>query len=143
MKEKYYITIGFKILIVQFILSFIGVNVGYIWGLNIENEKWSQLIYSDIKIANIDVGGKTKEEARSIIKSQYIDAILSKKLYVTVDEKTYSVDNSNFIKSNDMDNVMNEAFNFGKHLNIIEKHKLIKNGSNKTYSWILILMMTM
>ena len=35
-------------------------------------KKWSQLIYSNIKIGDIDVGGKTKEEARNIIKSQYI-----------------------------------------------------------------------
>jgi vancomycin resistance protein YoaR len=134
MKEKYHITSVFKVLIVQFVLSFIGLTVGCMWGLNVENERWSQLIYSDIKIANIDVGGKTKQEARSIVKSQYIEAMLSKKLYVTVDKKTYTVNNSHFINSIDMDVAINEAFNFGKHLNIIEKHRLIRMGSNKTYS---------
>lgn len=134
MKEKYHITSVFKILIVQFILSFIGLAIGCMWGLNAENEKWSQLIYSDIKIANIDVGGKTKQEARNIVKSQYIEGKLSKKLYVTVDENTYTVNSSRFIKSNDMDVVINEAFDFGKHLNIIKKHRIIRTGSNKNYN---------
>ncbi|MBU3145524.1 VanW family protein [Clostridium sp. CF012] len=134
MKEKYCITIGFKRSLVQFILSIIALTIGCMWGLNIENKKWSQLIYSDIKIANIALGGKTKEEAKNIIKYQYIDAIKNKKLYVTVDDKIYSVDNSNLIKGYDMDNVIDKAFNFGKNLSIIEKHKLIKTGSKKRYS---------
>lgn len=134
MKGKYCITIIFKILIVQFILSFIGLIIGCMWGLNIENKLWSQLIYSDIKIADIDLGGKTKAQARDIIKSQYIDNILNHQLYVTVDDKIYSVDNSFLIKSYDMDNVIDDAFNFGKDLSIIEKHKLIKTGSKKEYS---------
>jgi len=70
MKGKYCVTIVFKVLIAQFVLSFIGLSIGCIWQLNLENKKWSQLIYSDIKIANIDLSGKTKEEARDIIKSQ-------------------------------------------------------------------------
>ena len=134
MKAKYCITKGFKILIAQFILSFIGFAVGCKWGLNIENNKWSHLIYNDIKIADIDIGGKTKEEARSIIKSKYIDAVINKKLYVTVDDKIYSEYNSNLIKGNDMDNVIDEAFNFGKDLNAFEKHRLIRMGSKKTFS---------
>ncbi|MBZ9685284.1 VanW family protein [Clostridium estertheticum] len=134
MKEKYCITIAFKMLIAQFILSFIAVTLGCMWGLNIENNKWSKLIYSDIKIANIALGGKTKEEAKNIIKYQYIDDIKNRKLYVTVDDKVYSVDNSNLIKGYDMDNVIDKAFNFGKNLSIIEKHKLIKTGSKERYS---------
>jgi len=134
MKEKYRITIGFKILIVQCILSFIGLFIGAIWALNIESEKWSQLIYSDITIADIDLGGKTKEEAKNIIKLQYVDVILSKKTYVNIDDKNFSVDNSNLIKSYDIDSVIEEAFDFGKDLNIIEKYKLIKSGSRKKFN---------
>ena len=134
MKRKYCITVVFKILIAQFILSFVGLIIGYIWELNTENKKWSHLIYSDIKIGDIDLGGKTKEEARNIIKSQYIDTMYSKKLYVTVGDKIYSVDNSHLIKSYDMDNAIDKAFNFGKNLSVIEKHKLIKRGSKKKYS---------
>ena len=134
MKEKYCTTIVFKILIVQFVLSFIGSIIGYIWGLDLENNNWSQLIYSDIKIAEIDLGGKSKEEARNIIKTQYVDTIFSKKLYVTVADKVYSADNSELIKSHDMDNVIHKAFNFGKNLSIVEKHKIIKVGSKKSYA---------
>lgn len=134
MKGKYRVTIVFKILITELILSFIGFTVGCMWGLNIENKKWNQLIYSNIEVANINLGGKTKEEARNIIKSQYIDAVFNKKLYVAVDDKIYSVDNSQIIKSYDIDNVIDKAFNYGKNLNIIEKHKLIKMGSSKKYS---------
>ncbi|GCD10084.1 VanW family protein [Clostridium tagluense] len=133
MKEKYRVTIVFKILIAQFILSFIGLIIGCMWGLNIENKKWSQLIYSDIKIVDIDLGGKTKQEARDTIKIQYIDALLNNKLYVSVDKKTYSAAKSDLIKSCDMNKVIDKAFDFGKNLSIIEKHKLIKTGSRKKY----------
>ena len=134
MKGKYYLTISFKTLIAQFILSFVALTLGCIWGLNIENKEWDQLIYSGIKIENIDLGGKTKEEAINIIKSQYIDTIQNKKLYVAVDDKIYSVDNSNLIRSFDIDNVISKALSFGKDLSIVEKHKLIKSGSKKRYS---------
>lgn len=134
MKEKYCTTIFLKILIVQFVLSFIGLTIGYMWELNLENKNWSELIYSNIKIADIDLSGKTKEEARSIVKSQYIDTILNGKLYVSVADKVYSVNNSDLIKSHDMDNVIDEAFNFGRNLSIVEKHKLIKSGSERKYA---------
>lgn len=135
MKEKYCVTIAFKLLIAQVIFSFIGISVGYIWGLNIESKKWSQLIYSDIKVAGIDLGGKTKEEARNIIKSKYIDEMFNKRLYVTVDDKIYSTDNSHLIESYNMEDVLDKAFNFGKNLNLIKKHNLIKNGSRERYSF--------
>lgn len=134
MMEKYCITTVFKILIAELIISSIGLTVGCMWGLNIENEKWNQLIYSDIEVAGINLGGKTKEEAKNIIKSQYIDVVFNKKLYVTVDDKIYSVDNSHLIKSYDIDNVIDKAFNFGKNLNIFERHKLIKTGCSEKYS---------
>lgn len=134
MKEKYCTTIIFKILIAQLILCFIGIIVGYMWKISIENKKWSQLIYSDIKVAGIDLGGKTKVESRNIIKTQYIDFILNNKVYVTVDDKVYTVDKSHLIKSYDLDKAIDNAFNFGKNLNALEKHKLIKNGSVKNYS---------
>ncbi|WP_179632037.1 VanW family protein [Clostridium peptidivorans] len=138
MKKKYRITFVFKILIVQFVSSFLGLIIGSIWGLNIENEKWSQLIYNGIKIADIDLGGKSKEEARNIIKTQYINDMRNKKLYVTIDDKIYSVDKSRLIKSYSIDSAIDKAFNFGKNLSIIEQHKLVKIGSNKAYSLDLI-----
>lgn len=134
MKGKYRVTLGFKILVFQFISTFLGLIIGSMWGLNIENEKWSQLIYSDIKIADIDLGGKSKEEAKNIINAQYIDDICNKKLYVTIDDKIYPINKSQLIKSYNMDSSIDKAFNFGKNLNIMEQHKLIKLGSNKSYS---------
>jgi vancomycin resistance protein YoaR len=52
---------------------------------------------------------------------------------VNIDDKKYSVDNSNLIKNYDIDSLVEEAFAFGKETNIIEKHKMIKNGSNKNF----------
>jgi len=60
--------------------------------------------------------------------------MLNKKFYVTVGDKVYAVDNSHLIKSYDVGNVIEKAFNFGKNLSVIEKHKLIKTGSRKHYS---------
>lgn len=136
MKKKYRITITFRILIFQFILCFIGLAIGYTWGINIENEKWSKLIYKNIKIGDFDIGGKTKQEAKNIIKSKYIDEILKKKLFVTTVDKVYSIENSHLIKSYDLDTAIDNAFNFGKNLNIYEKHMLIKRGSGKNYSLV-------
>lgn len=134
MKGKYRVTLGFKILVFQFISSFLGLIIGFVWGLNMENERWSQLIYSDIKIADIDLGGKTKEEARNIINTQYIDNIYNKKLYVTIDGKTYSINKLQLIKSYSIDSAIDKAFSFGKDLNIIKQHELINLGSNKAYN---------
>ena len=138
MSKKYCITNVSKMLIVQLILSSIGLVIGCLWGLDLENKKWDDLIYKNIKIEGIDLGGKTKEEARNIIRSQYIEDVQDKKVYITDREKTYAIDCSKIIMDTDMDEVIDDAFNYGKNLGIIEKYNAInhKSGENLSLDFI-------
>lgn len=130
-KKKYCITIAFKILIAEFIFSFIGLVIGYTWQINMENKKWNQLIYSDIKIDGYNLGGKNKQQAKNLIQSKCINEVMNKKLQVTVNDKVYSINKSHFVKNYEINNAIEKAFNFGKDLSLIGKHELIKNGCGK------------
>lgn len=129
-KKKYCLTLGFKILMIEFLLNFIGLLFGYSWQQSLENDKWSNLIYNNIKIEGINLGGKTKQQAITTIQSKYIDKIRNKKLNVTIGDKVYSIDTINLIKGYKLDESVTNAFNIGKNLSAIKKHQLIKYGCN-------------
>lgn len=134
MKEKYRITLASKVLIIQFILCILGLMLGYFWGVNEEIRTWSNLIYSNIKVENIDVGGKNKTEAMDIINSQYIDKILNNKVYVTFNQRIYSINNSQLVITPDFEDVVEKAYQFGKNYSLFKKHSLINRGAKENYT---------
>ena len=73
--EHYWATIAVRLLIMQLLLSFIGVFLGFTWRANDENNKWEKVFYPGVKVANTDLSGITKEEGINIIKLKYIDLL--------------------------------------------------------------------
>jgi len=66
-----------------------------------------------------------------MVTKKYAHTILKKNINIKTSKKTYSL---NYIKLNaryNVDEVVEEAFDYGKKLNLYEKYKLIKNPVNK------------
>lgn len=133
-KRKYRITSTAKILILEFLLSSIGMLCGFTWKIQSESKKWDNLIYPGIKIANIDLSGKTKEESKKLIQSQYIDPLLKNNTNVLVNDKVYVLENSKLITNYDVDKTIDEAFNFGKKLMPYKKCELLKKSGTHQYN---------
>jgi vancomycin resistance protein YoaR len=134
MKIQYRITKTSKILIFQFILNCIGLLIGFIWQLSIETQDWNHQMYSNITVENYNLGGKTKDEAKNLLKTEYIDEVTRKKLHVTFNDKDFSIELSKLINNSNLDSVINNAFNFGKDLNMLEKYQFLSAKSEKSYN---------
>jgi vancomycin resistance protein YoaR len=127
--------ITIAIIILEFLVSSIGILSGFIWKANNNSVLWENLIYPKVKIATIDVSGKTKLEAINIIKNLYLSAFMSKKISVVGNDKTYVIEYSKLINNVNIEKIINEAINYGKDINLLEKNKIIRTGANKKFSF--------
>jgi vancomycin resistance protein YoaR len=132
-KKGYRITITVKVLILQFLLSSIGIFLGLTLKAHNEIKKWDNLIYPGVRISNLDLSGTTKEEAKSLIKSKYIDLLVKDKINIDGNNKGYVIECSKLIEKYDVDSVVNKAFDFGKNLSFYEKLNFIRQGEIKEY----------
>lgn len=95
-------------------------------------KSWSNLIYPGVKIEGEDISGKTQKEAKDIIQKKY-GAITNKKLNISVGDKNYILDYSKMNPKYNIEDTVNEAFQYGKEDNIIKKYKIIKGKESKEY----------
>ena len=114
MRDKYRITKVAKALIIQLIICSIGIICGFTWEIYDENARWDKLFYPGIKIANIDLSGKTKNDGKKQLKSELINKLNDYKLDIKVANFVFVLDCSKLIKSFDIDTIIDEAFNTGK-----------------------------
>ncbi|SHJ98534.1 Vancomycin resistance protein YoaR, contains peptidoglycan-binding and VanW domains [Hathewaya proteolytica DSM 3090] len=88
---------------------------------------WNNKIYPGVKVAHIDLSGKTKDEAKKIIQEGYVDKVLGKHIVINAKEKDYSVWYKEIGTDYDVDEIVNKAFQHGKEKNLFKKYKMIKN----------------
>lgn len=89
------------------------------------------LIYPGVVVGKADLSKKTPEEAKKILKSEYLDKIVTKELSINTPGKRYTIKFAEMGAKFDLDKATNEALNYGKNLNLISKYKIIKNPVQK------------
>lgn len=87
---------------------------------------YSNAIYPEVVIEHIDLSGRTKEEAQAVLKEKYGDVVLKKKISVKSSGKTYVIDYLKLDARYNIEEVVEEAYNYGKNLSFFDKYKLIK-----------------
>jgi vancomycin resistance protein YoaR len=115
------------------ILTTVGAVSGYVWNIQKENSVWDKVIYPGVTVAGVNLKGKSKEEAINLLKEEFGQEVLKKKINVSAGEKVYTIDYKKLNAKYDIENVVDEAFNYGKDLEMFDKHKLIKSSSSKPY----------
>lgn len=125
MNKKIIITTG-----IILALASASIPVGYVQATG---KNWSDLIYPGVYIENMDVSGKKLEEVESLIQKAYQQPVLSKKIEITANGKTYSLDYSKLEAKYNISEIAKEAFSYGKSKNVIERYKLIKSPEKKEY----------
>jgi len=113
------------------LIIFIMLMVGAVFGgyfLQVKNEvsKWDKLIFPGVKVEGVDVAGKTKEEAKGILEHKFGQPVLKKKICINTTNKIYKFDYSKLKVKFNIDKTVEEAFNYGKTLGILDKYNLIK-----------------
>jgi vancomycin resistance protein YoaR len=107
----------------------VGARYGYMYSAT---KGYAQVIYPQVTIEDIDLSGKTKEEAQSLLKEKYGDLVLKKKLSIKGAGKVYNIDYSKLNAKYNIDEAVNEAFNYGRNLGLSNRYKLVKTPQPKT-----------
>lgn len=120
--------------IMTIILLGAGGTTGYAINARITTESWEGLVYPGVKVAGLDISGKSKNEAINLLKSKYGDAIVNKKINITAEGKTYSIEYSKLNAGYDIENAVDGAFKYGKNLGLFSRYKLINEASSKDFN---------
>lgn len=111
-------------------LAIAAISVYYVYATC---NNWQAIIYPRVYIEDIDVSGKQPEEVEELIEKEYGMLLLSKKIEIEVASKLYSLDYGNLDARYNIEEVVTQAFSYGKQGNIIEKYKLIKGKEKKAF----------
>lgn len=124
--EKHKIN-GWLLVIILFTL--VGCGFGYYYN---KIKSLNNLFYPGVKIQNVDLSGKTKEQAVDIIRNSNIKNIGSKKIILKSpnNNKTYTLEYSKIHPNYDINASVEKAFSFGKQENFFMKIYLISKGEN-------------
>lgn len=106
------------ILITLIVLAMLGGAVFYIATTEKEKAAQEQMladgnIYSGIKVQDIDLSGKSKEEAREILES-YVNGILNKEFNIIIDNEKHVTSLQQLGLKFDYESALNDAYNFGR-----------------------------
>lgn len=122
-----------KMIITTTILALLTMGIVPVRYVYATGNNWNDVIYPGVYIENIDVSGKQFAEAEKLINEKYGKILLSKKVKIHVNDKIYVLDYKKIEAKYNINNVVKEAFSYGKQGNVIEKYKLIKGDQKKEY----------
>lgn len=94
---------------------------------------WNNFIYPGVKVENIDLSGKSIQEAKNILQEKYGNAITKKKIIIKAPNKDYSIDYSKLDAKFNIDDTLNQAYSYGKDKGMFAKYKLINNPQVKQF----------
>ncbi|GAA0724513.1 VanW family protein [Clostridium malenominatum] len=120
-------------------ISIITILIGAIalyTSFHLQVSRFDNKIYPNTFINDIDVSGKTKEEAHNIV-TKALNDLKEKKIFIKASDKTYNFSLSNIKMNDSLDNILDKAFSQGKNLNFYSKYKLIKSSERKDYNTLL------
>ncbi len=88
---------------------------------------WDTLILPTVKIENEDLTGKTKEEAQKIMLDKYSSQVIKKKIDIVTQDKKYTLDYSTLDAKYNINDAIEEAYSYGRTMNMFQKYKATKN----------------
>ncbi|PRR78487.1 Vancomycin B-type resistance protein VanW [Clostridium liquoris] len=94
-------------------------------------KKYDNLIYPGIFIEGVNVGGKTKKDALSLLSQKYKESNKERNIIIKVLDKKYTINFSQLNIEYNYDEVINSAFNIHKDEDILKKYKAIKKPKNE------------
>ncbi|GCD12921.1 VanW family protein [Clostridium tagluense] len=122
MKKKAIIIVGILILLGTIIFT----SYSYV-----RVKHWDSLILPTVKIENEDLTGKTKKEAQKIMMDKYSSQVIKKKIDIVTKEKKYTLDYSMLDAKYNINEAIEEAYSYGRGMNMFQKYKAIKNPVSK------------
>ncbi|WP_434305278.1 VanW family protein [Clostridium botulinum] len=98
-----------------------------------EVTEFDSVIYPGVYIEGIDLTAKTKNEAKNMIETKYSKTIVKKNINITWNNKKYNLSYAKLNPTYNIQETINNAYSYGKNLNIFSKYKIIKSKSVQNY----------
>ena len=121
-KKKRNIIFGLVTIILIIVLGVIF----YFNSINEKVSKWEDKIYPNVEVYGVDIGGLSKEEAKNKLNDNLQELIMDKKLLVTDGNKTIELNYSELKPQYKIDEIVDNALNYGKDKNLFQKNSLIE-----------------
>lgn len=118
--------------IISFVIVITGISAFFYHVYSVDSEHMN-VIYPGVSIENIDVSGKTIEEAKKIVDEKYQNLVQNKKIIVKAGDNTYTTTYGKLSAKYDVNKIVEEAINYGKDLSLYNKYKLINDPQQKTF----------
>lgn len=117
-------------------LTFLFIGMAFICGLHAIKvyttvKKYDNLIYPGTFIEGVNVGGKTKDKALSLLSQKYKETNKERNIIIKVMDKQYSLNFSELNIEYNYNEVINSAFNIHRNESILNKYKAIKEPKNE------------
>lgn len=93
-------------------------------------------IYSGVSVDGIDLGGKTKEEAETVLK-EYVKSLRNKKIYIKTDLASVEYTLKDFDMRSNAHTVLEDAYTYGKIGNIIRRYKDQEDSKHQPVNFVL------
>lgn len=92
---------------------------------------WDSLIYPGVTVDGTDLSGMNKEQAAEALAKTHGTVISGKKINVSVEGKTYSIEYSKLSPTYAINEAVNEAYAYGKDFSLFGKFNAVKFPKNK------------
>lgn len=106
----------------------------YASSVNSKINNWQDKIYPGIKIDNVDISGKTKEEAVEILNKDLGDKVKNKKINIAVNDKNFTLKFSDLSPKVNIEETVNKAMELGKDSSFFNKKAWIDGRHNEDLS---------
>lgn len=121
-----------KIILISAAIFLLALSI-LLGGLYSSVSKYNLVLYPGIWIEDIDVGGKTKEEAKEALTVKHINLMNNNAVKIKVNDKEYKISGAKFDLKCDYDDILDKAYKVGRESNIFEKYSLIKKADKKSF----------
>lgn len=93
-------------------------------------KKYSSLIYPEISVENVDVGGKTKEDAIKLLNKTFDAENIKSNITIKVNNNDYVINLSKLDLKYDIQNAVDKAFEINRGTTIFQRYRAIKHPKN-------------
>ena len=129
-KTKDFFTKHKKVIVISgvVVLAVAATVGGVIANINNKVRSWEDKVYPGVHAYGVDLSGKTKEEAVTVLNDQLATLVNDKKITVTIGDKNFEIKYSDLGSTINADKTAEEALAYGKAEGMFKKNSYIKDG---------------
>jgi vancomycin resistance protein YoaR len=123
-----------KIIIISSIVGIVALTfIGTTSYIYTTVNKYKDVILPGVTVEDIDISGQTIDGASKLISDKYDKEISNRSIDIKVADKEYSIKYADIDLKYNINNTVENAFNYGKELNSIKVFNLIRNPEKKDF----------